>query len=94
MATIKKKMGDMGDTFNALKEESRNRRKRYRDYAPGILTDAGVNFKIFNAGAHIIIMSKDSRPIIDFWPGTGLFINRKTRVRGRGIKNLIKLIED
>lgn len=29
----------------------------------------------------------------DYWPRTGLFIHRKTKVRGRGVHNLIKKVK-
>lgn len=79
-------MGDMGDIFNAMKEESKQRRANNRESSADILTKSGIEFESKNLGAHLIVGQ------FDFWPGTGLFINRKTGKRGRGVRNLIKLL--
>ena len=50
------------------------------------LIEQGIAFNTYNAGAHI----KITRPglVVDFWPGTGLWIIG--RKRGRGVRNLVK----
>jgi len=50
------------------------------------LINAGIAFNTYNNGAHI----KITRPslVVDFWPGTGLWIIG--RKRGRGVRNLVK----
>ena len=47
-----------------------------------------IEFESKNYGAHLIVEGK-----FDFWPSTGLFINRTTKERGRGIFNLFKIIK-
>lgn len=79
-------MGDMGDIFNDMKRESQLKRASNRKSSADILTKAGIEFTSKNLGAHLIVGD------FDFWPGTGLFINRKTGKRGRGVKNLIKFV--
>lgn len=39
-----------------------------------------------NGGIHLVIGD------FDFWPSTGLFKNRKTGKKGRGVFNLIKVL--
>jgi len=75
----------MAEGFNAMREESRDRRAANRAHAPKVLAEAGVKHTILNDGAHIRI----GREIADFWPGTGLWKDRKNGVEGRGVKNLI-----
>ncbi|MES0444918.1 MAG: hypothetical protein ABUJ92_00095 [Desulfobacterales bacterium] len=83
-------MGDVGETFNALKDLSREKRARNREASPEILTRKGILFESKNLGAHLIVQGRDC--VIDFWPGTGKFFARGGR-GGRGVYNLIKLCE-
>lgn len=82
-------MGDVGDTFNAMKEESKKRRAGHREASPKLLEDASVPFESKNGGAHLIV--EGSKSYIDFWPGTGKWITRNGK-RGFGVKNLIKCV--
>ncbi|MEZ2297293.1 hypothetical protein [Variovorax sp. RCC_210] len=75
----------MVDGFKATREESQERRAAHREHAPKLLAEAGVKHTIHNDGAHIRI----GREVADFWPGTGLWKDRKRGVEGRGVKNLI-----
>lgn len=43
----------------------------------------GVNFRVLNNGAHL------QNEHYDYWPSTELWINRKTKVRGYCISQLI-----
>lgn len=85
-------MGDMGDfwgdTKEARKEESRKRKDRNHAHAIDQLAKNGVSSKSKD-GVHYVV---DSR--FDYWPSTGLFINRKTKKRGRGIKNLLRALKE
>lgn len=80
--------GDMGDTFNAMKEASKERRANNRDRSTEILVLAGVPFVSKNNGAHLIV---DGR--FDFWPGTGLWKERDARRKGRGIRSLLASVK-
>ena len=95
-------MGDVGDTFRAVRdqkvEESKRRRGRYRERAPKVLEAAGLAFESKNAGGHLVVKKPDSGCWVDFWPGTGLWkvrlrgnIKSKQR-RGRGIFNLLQFL--
>lgn len=77
-------MGDMGDTFNAMKEASQEKRAMNRSYSPAMLRDFGIAFESKNGGAHLVVNGR-----IDFWPGTGLWIDRGTGAKRRGVRNLI-----
>lgn len=69
-------------------EESKERRARNRESSAEILKSIGVEFESKNGGAHLVIRLPDR--MIDFWPGTGTFIDRKTNYHGRGVFNLTK----
>lgn len=52
------------------------------------LAAEGIKWKEFNNGIHLRVTNK-----YDFYPTTGLYIHRYTRVRGYGVHNLIKDIK-
>lgn len=56
-----------------------------------ILRERGVSFESKNGGAHLIV--RRGGRIIDFWPGTGLWIARgPAKKRGRGVFNLLRTL--
>jgi hypothetical protein len=81
-------MGDTGDDFRAMREESKERRADNREASAELLRDAGIEFLSKNDGAHLIIEGR-----IDFWPGTGLWVRRSTHLRARGVKALINFVK-
>lgn len=52
----------------------------------------GITATTANGGEHYVISS--SAGVIDFWPGTGLWIVRGSTRRRRGITGLILFIND
>lgn len=68
-----------------MKQESEERRAEHRKKAPMILTNAGVRYFVHNGGAHLVVEER-----IDFWPGTGKWIDRESGRKGRGVFSLIK----
>jgi hypothetical protein len=74
-----------------LREESIERRAKHRQSAPEILAEHGVSFISRNSGAHLIV--EHGGVTFDFWPGTGKFTQRGITKSGRGIFNLLKLLE-
>lgn len=67
--------------------KSRADRKRDRLLSPNFLKENGINFSVKDGGVHLIVESK--RGVIDFWPGTGLFIPRNTGFRMQGVQSLL-----
>ncbi len=47
-------MGDMGEMYKAMKEDSKTRRANNRDSAPKTLEGAGISFESKNYGAHLV----------------------------------------
>lgn len=86
-------MGDMGDIFNAMREEGKKNRERNRDFSPTLLDESGIKYDSSNGDAHLIVYVK-GKPAIDFWPGTGLFIVRKNKKRKRGVRTLIAVVRE
>lgn len=52
------------------------------------LEAAGIQFESKNGGAHLVVSAAGL--VVDFWPGTGLWVVRGTNERRRGVRHLIK----
>lgn len=61
---------------------------RNRQYGAEALRRAGVPFESHNKEAHLIVSVAGTT--IDYWPGTGLWIERSSGQRCRGIQGLLK----
>ena len=79
-------MSELAETFSIYRQQRKIIKRSYLDYAEKMIPKLGVSFKELPNG-HWQVGD------FDFWATTGLFINRKTKKRGRGISNLIKNIE-
>ena len=75
-----------------FKTTSQERRAGNRESSPKLLEQAGVEFQSSNNGAHLIVTGS-SWELIDFWPGTGKWIARETKHKGRGVFNLLKYVK-
>ncbi len=80
---------EMGEMFNDLRQIRQENRAHNREDSAKYLTDNGIRFASKNGGAHLIVEADSP---IDFWPGTGLWNNRKGR-KGRGVAYLVKFIK-
>lgn len=75
------------EAYDALREERTDKRRRNTEASTRILIEKGIEFQSHNDGVHLVVGA------FDFWPSTGLFMDRRTRGRGRGVFNLIKLLK-
>jgi len=80
---------DNGDMWRSYKAERQEKRADNRELSAKYLADRGILFQVSNGGAHLIVEGKTS--YIDFWPGTGRWIERKG-ISGFGVKNLVEHI--
>lgn len=84
-------MGDMGDYWRdvrpAMKEESQRKRSSNRESSSRLLAEAGISFEPKNGGSHLIVSG--AGVVVDFWPGTGLWVVRGSKERRRGVRQLI-----
>lgn len=74
--------------WESERKYSQEKRARNRRRSSEILQEKGWRFETRNEGAHLIVEGR-----WDFWPGTGLFIDRKTKARKRGVFNLMKVLK-
>ena len=84
-------MGDVGEIFEGYNRARREKREANRASSPRMLEAARIPYGSYNNGSHLIVKG-GPLGFIDFWPGTGLWIVRAGKVRGRGVANLIKLV--
>jgi hypothetical protein len=79
-------MSDLGDTFKAMKDESKRRREANRSRGEAALSGAGYEVKRYSE-YHLFVGG------FHYWPSTGLFIDAETGRRRRGIRNLLVALE-
>lgn len=77
---------DTGSTeyWRDVKRAKADKRHENTIRSTEILVLAGIPFISKNNGAHLIVADK-----YDFWPATGLWIERRKGTKGRGIAKLI-----
>jgi len=79
-------------------EQYKQRRQLNTVSSTQILINGGIVFEERNKGAHLIVSTKNSLfplhplEIIDFWPSTGLWHTRTTKLQRRGVRPLLKYI--
>lgn len=82
-------MSEIGEMFEGFAEASKLRRASNRENSASILSDHRVHFVSKNDGAHLIV--KNNGKVVDFWPGTGLWIDRSNQSKkARGVFPLLK----
>lgn len=82
-------MSEIGEAFEGWREMKQQKRASNREHSTRLLTVAGINIEaISNDGAHIIVNHRGH--MVDFWPGTGLWIDRASKRKSRGVHNLIR----
>lgn len=82
-------MSEMGEIWTGVRAMRQEKRAANREASADLLLQAGVPHQSNNGGAHLIVRPVNG-PLIDFWPGTGLWIQRGTPKKHRGVQSLIK----
>lgn len=84
---------DMSDAemWKAHHAESQAKREGNRNYGAQQLTAKGIAFESKNGGAHLIV--RHAGRVLDFWPGTGRWIQRGTEAKHRGVASLIRFVK-
>lgn len=85
-------MGEMSEFWRDLKEHRQEKKTNNYRSSRELLVENRVDF-IEKPNGHFIILGKDKRPSHDFWATTGLIIERNTKRRSRGIRNLLMFIK-
>lgn len=79
-------MSDLGDHFQAMKDHGKERKRYNLERSLGLLRANKVEFTKLTDHHYRI-------GVYDFWPSTGVYLNRETKKKGRGVFNLIKKVE-
>jgi hypothetical protein len=80
-------MSEEAEMWAEYHKEGQEKRKSNEEWSLAFLKDQGIEVKVLNKrSAHYRVGS------FDFWPGTGVFYDQRTKVKGRGVKNLSKLL--
>lgn len=69
------------------KRERKKKRHQNKEYSTNLLIREKIDFESFKEGDHLVITHNNK--VIDFWPSTGKFIDRKTKKHRRGVKVLL-----
>lgn len=77
------------EEWAGVKSESKARRADNRAKSADILTDNDIKFTSHNGGTHLVVEAR-----VDFWPGTGLWMVRNTKIKRRGVFNLLKYLKE
>ena len=89
-------MSDMGEYWRdvrpAMRAKSKKKRAVNRESAANILAAADIDFQEKNGGAHLVVTYGGRT--VDFWPGTGLWIERDTPKQRRGKCGVYRLIAE
>lgn len=80
-----------GDEWRAKKAAGRDKRAANRDRSAEALRGEGIAFESKNGGAHLIVRHEGQ--VINFWPGTGLWVVQGHPAHHRGVFRLIKHIK-
>lgn len=77
----------MGDVWREIKEARQKKRADNRQSSAELLRSAGIAFEAKNIDAHLIVSGAGR--VVDFWPGTGLWMVRGQPTRRYGVRGLI-----
>ena len=84
-------MSEMGEAFEGWREMKQQKRASNRETSILLLLSRGIGIEaIKNIDAHVIV--NHGGHVVDFWPGTGLWIDRATKCKKRGVLKLITFV--
>lgn len=84
-------MSEMSELFRERREQSKLKRAQNRQNSVELLTEKNIPFTTNNGNVHLVVAER-----YDFWPGTGLWLDRQdkqSKSKNRGVFALIKRIE-
>lgn len=82
---------DVGEMWELYHKDRQGKKRRNLEYSTEILRSLEIQFESKNGGVHLIV--KHNGFIIDYWPSTGKFKDRKSEKYQRGIKNLVNYLK-
>ena len=80
-------MADEGDFWREVKKERQEKKHSNEDSSIRLLKHRGIKYEVLSESSSHYRIGDWS-----FWPTTGKFYNPKTGKKGRGVRNLLKII--
>lgn len=81
-------MSEDGDIWRAIHEDRRKKRWSNNRQSLALLRSLGSEYKTLNESVSHYRVGD-----FDFWPTTGKFYNQRTGQKGRGVRNLIRIVK-
>jgi hypothetical protein len=81
-------MSEDGEMWAAIRADGQEKRWKNHDRSLMLLEAGGIVVRKLNAETGHYRVGD-----FDFWPTTGKFYNQKTKLGGRGVFNLLKLVK-
>ena len=78
--------------WRKYRQDKANKRLKNLECSTNLLKEKGIQFESHNFGKHLVILCAD--PKIDFYLSTGLWIERTTLYKNRGIRSLLAHINN
>ena len=79
-------MSDLIETYEFMREQSRAKKLKNKEFSTILLDKMGVDYDVFNNGVHLKVYNDDET--IDFYPSTGTFMING--VKKRGVMKMLK----
>lgn len=77
--------------WKALRQARQEKRSSNQQQSTQLLRKNQIDFTAKNYGIHLII---HTTPVIDFYPSTGLWIERGTNIKRRGVRKLLNYLKE
>lgn len=81
---------DRHEYHQIMKQRTQDKRASNRNNSAAYLDYKEIIYQEKNNGAHLIV--EGNVGYIDFWPGTGRWIDRSSGTKGFGVRNLVTFI--
>jgi hypothetical protein len=76
-------MADLGELFQKHRKARQDKRAENHQRSVELLESSGIEYQKLSDYHYLVAGT------YDYWPSTGLFVNRSTKKRGRGIFKII-----
>jgi len=82
-------MSEDSEMWEEIHKENKKRKKENQKNSLKILQEKGITWQLLNDDTCHYRVGE-----FDYWPTTGKFYNQKTKQKGRGVFNLIKILKN
>lgn len=83
-------INEVSEMWRDYREARQEKKRENLKFSTDLLDRHSIKYVSHNHGIHLVIEGRNGP--IDFWPSTGLYIERKTKRKLRGIVRLLREI--